>query len=90
MSKDKVARVLAVLAALWAITHPALQLAIGLGSYASQDAVGVRIFASTGEVLSVNDASNAASAGLHAGDRIDFERTGPLMHLWLWDSLFPV
>lgn len=89
---DKAVRApwIAVLIALWALSHPVIQLVINLGAYASQDAVGTQIVASTGQVLTVTPKSSAAVSGLRAGDRVDFTRTGPFMHLWLWDSLFPV
>ncbi len=82
-------RWIAVLVALWALSHPVIRLVIHLGAYASPDDVGTKIVASTGQVSSVTPGSTAAASGLQTADRVDFTRTGPLMHLWLWDSLFP-
>lgn len=86
MTKGTLVRVIAVLGALWALSHPVIQLIIDFGAFASDVEVGTRIDAATGDVLSVRPGSNAAAAGLKAGDRVDFARTGPLMHLWLWDG----
>lgn len=90
MPKGKVFRVMAVLVALWALSHPVVQLIVDLGAFASDVNVGTRIDAATGDVLFVRPGSNAASAGLKSGERVDFARTGPLMHLWLWDGDYPV
>lgn len=83
-------RIAAVVFALLAVSHPIIGIITDLGAYAGPDAVGVDIDAATGQVLSVTPKSNAAEAGLLQGDRVDFTRAGSLMHLWLWDSYFPV
>ena len=83
-------RWIAIFVALLTLAHPAIEIIIDLGAFASHDNVGMQIAANTGEVQSVRPHSNAVSAGLRTGDRVDFARAGPLMHLWLWDSMFPV
>lgn len=72
------------------LSHSVIRVARDLGAYASPAAVGVSINAASGLVESVTPGSAAAAAGLQKGDRVDFARTGPLMHLWLWDGWFPV
>lgn len=84
------ARYAAVAMALFGLSHPVLALIIDLGAYASPAAVGAEINAASGVVASVTPGSAAAAAGLRAGDRVDFNRAGATMHLWLWDSWFPV
>jgi hypothetical protein len=83
-------RWLATAIALLGLSHPVIVLACDLGAYASPDAVGVSINAASGLVESVTPGSAAAAGGLQKGDLVDFSRTGPLMHLWLWDSWYPV
>jgi hypothetical protein len=90
VSKVKIIRFLAVVVAVFSLSHPVIGLMCDLGAYASPDTVGVNINAATGQVISVTPGSTAAAAGLQAGDRVDFKRTGRLMHLWLWDGWFPV
>jgi hypothetical protein len=89
MSKTKLIRFLAVAIAVFSLSHPVIGLVCDFGAYATPDIVGVNINAASGQVISVMPRSAAAAAGLQAGDRVDFRRTGPLMHLWLWDSWFP-
>lgn len=84
-----VARVLAVAIALFGLSHPVLALVCDLGAYASPASVGVNINAASGVVRSVTAGSDAAAAGVRAGDHVDFGRAGATMHLWLWDSWFP-
>lgn len=83
-------RWLAIAVALLGLSHSVIRVALDLGAYASPAAVGVSINAASGLVESVTPGSAAAAAGLQKGDRVDFARTGPLMHLWLWDGWFPV
>jgi hypothetical protein len=90
VSKAKLIRSLAIAFALLAISHPVIRLIADAGAYAPPASAGVLINAASGEVISVDRGSTAAAAGLRAGDRVDFARTGSLMHLWLWDCWFPV
>jgi hypothetical protein len=83
-------RWLAIAVALLGLSHPVIGLVCDLGAYASPDTVGVSINAASGLVESVTTGSAAAAAGLQKGDLVDFSRTGPFMHLWLWDSWYPV
>jgi hypothetical protein len=88
--KARLVRILAVVVALLALSHPVITLVCDFGAYASPDTVGVRIDAPSGNVDSVTPGSAAAATGLRSGDRVDFIRAGSLMHLWLWDCWFPV
>jgi hypothetical protein len=90
VSKVRLIRSLAIALALLAVSHPVVMLVADAGAYAPPESVGAFINAASGEVISVDPGSAAAAAGLRPGDRIDFARTGRLMHLWLWDSWFPV
>jgi hypothetical protein len=76
-ANTRAVRWIAVLVALYALSHPVIQLIIDFGAFASDVEVGVRIDAATGDVLRVSPGSNAASAGLKAGDRVDFRKSGP-------------
>lgn len=81
-------RVIALVVALFALSHPIIGVICAAGACSSQADVGVNVNAATGIVQAVQRGSTAAAAGLRSGDRVDFQRTGWTMHLWLWDAEF--
>jgi hypothetical protein len=81
-------RILAVLVALIALSHPIIAVTCATGACSRPAAVGMTVNAATGLVGAVQQGSTAAAAGLQSGDRVDFQRTGWTMHLWLWDGEF--
>lgn len=82
------ARVVAVVVALFALSHPIIGVICAAGACARPADIGITINAATGVVQAVRQESTAAAAGLRSGDRVDFQRAGWTMHLWLWNGEF--
>jgi hypothetical protein len=82
------ARIILVVVALLALSHPIIGVICAAGLCARQAEVGITTNAATGAVQAVQRGSTAAAAGLRPGDRVDFQRAGWTMHLWLWSGEF--
>lgn len=70
------ARVVAVVVALFALSHPIIGVICAAGTCARPADIGTTINAATGAVQAVEQGSTTAASRLRWGDRIDFQRTG--------------